>query len=172
MNDTPINVLFLCTGNSARSILAEALINYWGRGKFRGYSAGSFPNGTVNQHALDILNRLNIPLVEAPRSKSWKEFEGPDAPRMDFVFTVCDEAANEVCPIWPGQPLSAHWGLADPAAVVGPEADKVNAFRSAFRELENRVKIFIGLLFDQLDKAHLQQKLDEIGKIQLAVEAP
>jgi arsenate reductase len=160
------NVLFLCTGNSARSIIGEALLNYWGGqgNRFKAYSAGSMSTGQVNHYALDILKRLNIPLKEEPRSKSWDEFAGPDAPYMDFVFTVCDSAANEVCPIWPGQPMSAHWGVADPAAVEGDETDKVNAFRTAFRELENRIKIFTSLPIHQLDKIRLQEHLDEIGK--------
>lgn len=164
MNDKILNVLFLCTGNSARSILAEALMNHWGRGKFRAYSAGSFPTGTVNPYALDILERLNIPLIEPPRSKSWDEFAKPDAPEMDFVFTVCDNAAHETCPVWPARPMTAHWGVADPAAVEGDDLDKINAFRKAFRELENRIKIFTSLRLDQLDKAHLQKHLDDIGR--------
>lgn len=164
MNDKILNVLFLCTGNSARSILAEALMNHWGRGKFRAYSAGSFPTGTVNPYALDILERLNIPLIEPPRSKSWDEFAKPDAPEMDFVFTVCNNAAHETCPVWPARPMTAHWGVADPAAVEGDDLDKINAFRKAFRELENRIKIFTSLRLDQLDKAHLQKHLDDIGR--------
>ena len=142
-------------------------MNYWGQGKIHAYSAGSFPTGRVNHYALDILQRLNIPLTEPPRSKSWDEFSSMDAPQMDFVITVCNNAANEVCPIWPGHPLSAHWGVADPAAVVGSETDKVNAFRTAFRELENRIKIFTSLPLAQLDKIRLQAHLDEIGKTQL-----
>jgi len=165
MTQNPFNVLFLCTGNSARSIIAEALLNYWGKGKFNAYSAGSMPTGEVNHYALDILNRLNIPLDEQPRSKSWDEFSGSDAPHMDFVFTVCDNAANEVCPIWPGQPMTAHWGVPDPAAVDGSETDKVNAFRTTFRELENRIKIFTSLPIQQLDKIRLQEHLHEIGKL-------
>lgn len=164
MNNKILNVLFLCTGNSARSILAEALMNHWGRGKFRAYSAGSFPTGKVNPYALDILERLNIPLIEPPRSKSWDEFAKPDAPEMDFVFTVCDNAAHETCPVWPARPMTAHWGVADPAAVEGDDLDKINAFRKAFRELENRIKIFTSLRLDQLDKAHLQKHLDDIGR--------
>ncbi len=169
MNEKRFNVLFLCTGNTARSIIAEALMNYWGNGKFVAYSAGSFPAGKVNHYALDILKRLNIPLKEEPRSKSWDEFGGPNAPQMDFVFTVCDKAHNEVCPIWPGQPMSAHWGVDDPAAVEGDETDKVNAFRTVFRELENRIKIFTSLPIAQLDKVRLQQHLDEIGEATLGV---
>jgi arsenate reductase (thioredoxin) len=164
------NVLFLCTGNSARSIIAEALMNYWGRGKFNGFSAGSFPTGKVNPYALDILERTRIPVKEA-RSKSWDEYAQPGAPFMNFVFTVCDNAAGEVCPIWPGQPMSAHWGVADPAAVKGSETNRVNAFRTAFRELENRIKIFTSLPLNQLDKVRLQKQLDEIGKLRLQDEA-
>ncbi len=164
------NVLFLCTANSARSIIAEALMNYWGRGKFRGFSAGSFPSGKVNPYALDILERTRIPVKE-PHSKSWDEFAQPGAPVMDFVFTVCDNAAGEVCPIWPGQPMTAHWGVADPAAVRGSETNRVNAFRTAFRELENRIKIFTSLPIGQLDKVRLQKQLDDIGKIRLQDEA-
>jgi arsenate reductase len=158
------NVLILCTGNSARSIIAEALINHWGRGKFKGYSAGSFPAGKVNPYALEILERMRIPVNE-PRSKSWDEFAQPGAPVMDFIFTVCDNAAGEVCPVWPGRPMSAHWGVADPAAVTGDEAAKIGAFREAFRELENRIKIFTSLPVEQLDKVKLQQQLHAIGKM-------
>ncbi len=161
------NVLFLCTGNSARSIIAEALVNHWGRGKFRGFSAGSFPAGKVNPHALDILERMRIPVTE-PRSKNWNEFAQPGAPVMDFVFTVCDNAAGEVCPVWPGQPMTAHWGVEDPAAVTGDDVAKINAFRTAFRELENRIKIFTSLPIQQLDKVKLQKQLHDIGKTRLA----
>lgn len=171
MNTKPFNVLFLCTGNSARSIIAEALINYWGRDKFQGYSAGSQPTGKVNHYALDILKRLNIPLKQEPRSKNWDEFAGSDAPHMDFVFTVCDNAANEVCPVWPGQPMTAHWGVPDPAAVEGSETDKVNAFRTAFRELENRIKIFTSLPIAELDKVRLQEHLEDIGNTALLEES-
>ena len=164
MSTESFNVLFLCTGNSARSIIAEALLNHWGHQKFKAYSAGSLPTGTVNPYALDIIKRTNIRVWNAPRSKSWDEFAKPGAPEMDFVFTVCDNAAKEVCPVWPGQPMSAHWGVADPAAVEGDETEKVNAFRTAFRELENRIKIFASLPISQLDKARLQKHLDDIGK--------
>ena len=158
------NALFLCTGNSARSIIAEALLNHWGKGKFRAYSAGSFPTGKVNPWALEILNRMRIRLIEEPLSKNWNEFSHKNAPQMDFVFTVCDNAAGEVCPIWPGQPMTAHWGVEDPAAVAGSDTDKINAFRTAFRELENRIKIFTSLPLEQLDKVRLQKQLDDIGK--------
>lgn len=170
MNDDVLNILFLCTGNSARSILAEALMNHWGQDKFRAYSAGSFPTGKVNPYALDILKRLNIPLIEPPRSKSWDEFAKPDSPEIDFIITVCDNAANEVCPVWPGQPITAHWGIADPAAVQGSDTDKTNAFRMAFRELENRIKILTRLPLRQLDKERLQKHLNDIGKTTLGTE--
>ncbi len=157
------NVLFLCTGNSARSILAEALMNHWGQGRFRGFSAGSFPTGRVNPHALELLGRLGIEAAGA-RSKSWDEFAASGAPPLDFVFTVCDNAAGEVCPVWPGQPVTAHWGVADPAAVEGSDADKANAFRAAFNALEHRIKAFAALPVASLDRLRLQQAVDEIGR--------
>lgn len=153
------NVLFLCTGNSARSILAEALLNHWGRGRFRAFSAGSQPTGKVNPYALQLLERMRIPAGGA-HSKNWDEFALPGAPRLDFVFTVCDNAAGEVCPVWPGQPMTAHWGVEDPAAVDGNELAKVNAFRQAFNVLEHRIKVFASLPPASLDRA----KLQEIGK--------
>jgi arsenate reductase len=157
------NVLFLCTGNSARSIIAESLINRLGGGRFKGYSAGSHPAGEVNPLARWILEKNNYP-TEDLRSKDWSEFSGPDAPHMDFVFTVCDRAAAEVCPVWPGQPMSAHWGTPDPAEVEGLDIDKRAAFRSAFDELQNRISIFVNLPFESLDRLRLQQQLDEIGR--------
>jgi arsenate reductase len=160
----PYHVLFLCTGNSARSILAESLVNHWGRGKFVGHSAGSSPKGTVHPIALELLRQMKLP-VEGMRSKSWDEFALPDAPRLDFVFTVCDNAAGEMCPIWPGQPMTAHWGVEDPAAVEGSDTVKWLAFRQAFRELENRIKVFTSLPLQSLDRAKLQQRLREIGKL-------
>ncbi|HEY3487243.1 MAG TPA: arsenate reductase ArsC [Gammaproteobacteria bacterium] len=160
------NVLILCTGNSARSIIAEALVNHWGQGKFRAFSAGSMPTGKVNPYALDVLERMRIPVKE-PRSKSWDEFAKPGAPVMDFIFTVCDNAAGEVCPVWPGKPMIAHWGVADPATVTGDEAEKINAFQTAFRELENRIKIFANLPIQKLDKVKLQKQLHDIGKTRL-----
>lgn len=163
MSDRLYNVLFLCTGNSARSILAESLINHWGRGKFRGFSAGSFPKGKVHPMALDLLERMNLP-VENLRSKSWDEFVAPGAPALDFIFTVCDNAAGEVCPVWPGKPMTAHWGIADPAAVQGTEADKAFAFRKALKELETRIKLFTALPIDSLDRMKLQETLRAIGK--------
>ncbi len=162
LNERPFNVLFLCTGNSARSILAEGLVNQWGRGKFVGYSAGSHPKGSVHPIALQLLQHMNIPTREL-RSKSWDEFAGPGAPHLDFVFTVCDDAAGEVCPVWPGQPMTAHWGMADPASVKGPEKDQWIAFRSAFNELDNRIKIFTSLPIRSLDQIKLQERLDAIG---------
>jgi protein-tyrosine-phosphatase len=163
MNDRLYNVLFLCTGNSARSILAEVLMNHWGRGKFRGYSAGSHPKGQVHPIALQLLQRINLP-TEGLRSKSWDEFAAPSAPSLDFVFTVCDNAAGEVCPYWPGQPMTAHWGVEDPAAVEGMDTEKWLAFRKAFSQLENRIKIFTSLPLKTLDRIKLQERLDAIGK--------
>jgi arsenate reductase len=157
------NVLILCTGNSARSLIGEALINFHGRGHFRGFSAGSQPKGEPHPLALEILKRHNLPTGEL-RSKSWEEFSDPDAPALDFVFTVCDNAANEVCPIWPGQPMSAHWGMPDPAAVEGTEYQRIQAFREAFLMLDNRIKIFTSLPLKSLDKLKLQKHLDNIGQ--------
>jgi protein-tyrosine-phosphatase len=162
MSERPYNVLFLCTGNSARSILAEALTNHWGRGKFHGLSAGSHPKGTVHPIALALLRQMKLP-TEGLRSKSWDEFAAPAGPPLDFVFTVCDNAAGEVCPYWPGQPMSAHWGVPDPAALEGSDAEKWAAFRSAFKTLENRIKIFTSLPIAALDRAKLQAQLNAIG---------
>jgi protein-tyrosine-phosphatase len=164
MATRPYNVLFLCTGNSARSILAESLINHLGKGKFRGFSAGSHPKGQVHPISIALLKRLKLP-TEGLRSKSWDEFAAPDAPKLDFVFTVCDNAAGEVCPYWPGQPMTAHWGVEDPAAVSGTDAQKVEAFRRALRELENRIRLFISLPVGTLDKMTLKARIDEIGKV-------
>lgn len=161
--DKTYNVLFLCTGNSARSVLAEALINHWGQGRFRGFSAGSRPAGTVNPIAVQLLQHMGLP-VEGLRSKSWDEFAAPGAQPLDFVFTVCDNAAGEQCPFWPGQPMTAHWGVADPAAVQGTDTEKWLAFRQAFRELENRIRIFSSLRLESLDRLSLQHRLDEIGR--------
>ena len=157
------NVLFLCTGNSARSILAEALINHWGRGRFRGMSAGSFPKGGVHPMALQLLETLKLP-TSGLRSKSWDEFAVPGAAQLDFVFTVCDNAAGEVCPIWPGQPMTGHWGVADPAAVEGTELEKMNAFREAFRTLENRIKVFTNLPLESLERIKIKEHIDAIGR--------
>ena len=163
MVDRVYNVLFLCTANSARSILAEALMNRWGQGKFRAFSAGSHPSGTVNPYALALLERVGIPLQNA-RSKSWDEFTVPGAPEMDFVFTVCDNAAGETCPYWPGHPTTAHWGVPDPAAVAGSASDKEKAFSDAFRTLEARIKLFACLPIAKLEGMTLRQRLAEIGK--------
>jgi arsenate reductase len=159
------NVLFLCTGNSARSILAEAITNNLavGRGRFRGFSAGSHPKGAVNPRTLDLLREQHMP-VEGLRSKSWDEFAGPDAPRMDFVFTVCDQAAAEQCPFWPGQPTTAHWGLADPAAVEGTDEEKRRAFRDAFLILTRRIERFASLPLDTLSGLALRERLQQIGR--------
>lgn len=163
MSGRPYNVLFLCTGNSARSILAEALINQWGLGRFKGFSAGSHPKGAVHPTAVELLKRMKLP-TGGLRSKSWDEFAAPHAPPLDFVFTVCDNAAGEVCPFWPGQPMTAHWGLADPAAVGGSESDRWLAFRETFKALENRIRIFTSLPLASLDRIKLQEQLDAIGK--------
>jgi arsenate reductase len=165
MSDQPqrLNVLFLCTGNSARSIIAEAIMNREGGGRFRAYSAGSHPKGEVNPHAVDLLRRLHYP-VEDFRSKPWDEFEGPDAPKLDFVFTVCDDAAAEVCPIWPGQPMTAHWGMPDPAAAQGSPAEIALAFADTYRMMHNRIALFMNLPMAALDKLSLQRRLDEIGQ--------
>jgi len=160
--DRPFNVLFLCTGNSARSILAEALMNHWGRERFRGFSAGSFPTGRVNPHALALLERMDIP-ADGARSKSWDEFAAPGAPPIDFVITVCDNAAGETCPIWPGHPLTAHWGVEDPAAVAGTHEEVAAAFRQAFDALEHRIKAFVALPVASLERLALQQHMDRIG---------
>ncbi len=157
----PYNVLFLCTGNSARSILGEAILNRIGRGKFVAYSAGSQPKGAVHPQAIALLQRLGFP-TEGLRSKSWDAFAA--APPLDFVLTVCDNAANEVCPIWPGQPMTAHWGVPDPAAVQGNEAEIVAAFRDAFHRLERRIEVFANLPVRSLDRMSLQKRLDDIGK--------
>ncbi|MEL6168781.1 MAG: arsenate reductase ArsC [Pseudomonadota bacterium] len=157
------NVLFLCTGNSARSILAEAIMNREGLGKFKGFSAGSNPAGQVNPFAIELLKHENFD-TSGFRSKNWDEFAAPDAPVMDFVFTVCDNAANEVCPFWPGQPMSAHWGLPDPAAVEGTDAEKALAFADTFRMLTSRISIFVNLPMSTLDTLSLQEELDAIGK--------
>jgi arsenate reductase len=157
------NVLFLCTGNSARSIMAEALLNYWGTGRFRAYSAGSFPKGRVHPLAIETLARHRLSTAEL-RSKSWDEFASPGSPAMQFVFTVCDNAAAEVCPVWPGQPITAHWGIEDPAAAVGSTEETARAFAKAFTELDARIKIFTSLRLEQLDRLALQQHLDNIGR--------
>ena len=163
MTRPPSNVLFLCTGNSARSILAESLLNHWGNGRFRGFSAGSFPKGSVHPIALKLLHDLDLP-TKGLRSKPWDEFAAPGAPVMDFVFTVCDQAAGETCPVWPGQPVTAHWGLPDPAAVVG-EVAQWQAFRATLRALENRIKIFVSLPIAQLDRIAITREVAAIGRL-------
>jgi protein-tyrosine-phosphatase len=160
---TPLNVLFLCTGNSARSIMAEAVLNRAGRGDFCAYSAGSMPKGTVHPYAIDLLRKLNLD-VSGLRSKSWSEFAGAEAPKLDFVFTVCDNAANETCPVWPGQPMTAHWGIPDPAAATGTDAEVRLAFADAMRWLSNRISIFVSLPLRSLDALSLQRQLDAIGQ--------
>jgi arsenate reductase len=162
MTDRTLNVLFLCTGNSARSILAEALLNHVGHGRFRAFSAGSFPTGRVNPHAVKLLERMGIP-AEGARSKSWDEFAAPGSVDIDCVITVCDNAAGEACPVWPGHPVTAHWGVEDPAAATGTEADIDNAFRQAFDVLEHRVKALAGLPAASLDRSGMQRRLAEIG---------
>lgn len=157
------NVLFLCTHNSARSVLAESIMNRLGEGRFRGFSAGSHPLGQVNPFAISLLEKLNYDTSHV-RSKSWDEFAEPGAPRMDFVFTVCDDAANEVCPVWPGQPMSAHWGVADPSQVKGSEAEIAAAFGDTYRMLYQRISIFTSLPIDALDSLSLQSDLDRIGR--------
>lgn len=157
------NVLFLCTGNSARSIMAEAIMNRLGQGTFHAYSAGSQPKGAVHPQALALLHKLNHD-TGGFRSKSWLEFSGPDAPQLDFVFTVCDNAAAEACPVWPGQPMTAHWGIPDPAAAAGSAAEIALAFADAYRMLEARIAIFVSLPIRSLDALSLQQRLDEIGR--------
>ena len=157
------NVLFLCSGNSARSVLAEVLIDHWGAGRFRGYSAGSMPKGLVHPLTLDLLHALKLP-SEGLRSKSWSEFAQPDAPQMDFVFTVCDQAAAETCPVWPGNPVTAHWGVPDPAAVEGSEAARKAAFRDAYRRLDARIKLFLALPIEKLDAMALKRETARIGR--------
>ena len=158
------NVLFLCTGNSARSILAEVLIERWGNGQFKGYSAGSFPRGEINPFAVKLLDQLGMPTAHL-RSKGWDEFATPGAPIMDFVFTVCDQAAGEVCPLWPGQPVTAHWGIPDPAAEEGSEAERMLAYTDAYRVLERRIKLFLSLPLASLDRMTITRKVQEIGRL-------
>jgi arsenate reductase len=157
------NVLFLCTGNSARSIIAESILRQVGAGRFQAYSAGSRPTGRVNPFALEMLRHNRMP-TDGLRSKNWDEFAKADAPQLDFVITVCDNAAGEVCPVWPGQPMSAHWGIPDPAAVGGSDDDKRKAFVEASRTLLSRVRIFTSLPLHTLDRLSLQRKMDELGK--------
>lgn len=163
MAERVYNVLFLCTGNTARSILAEGILRKDGKGRFRSFSAGSQPKGTVNPFALKVLQSFGYP-SDGYRSKSWDEFAGPDAPRMDFIFTVCDSAAGEACPFWPGHPATAHWGIEDPAAAAGTDIEKEAAFVQAFKYLHNRISLFLNLPLDQLDAASLGHRLREIGR--------
>lgn len=163
MSERTFNVLFLCTGNSARSVLAEAYLNHKGRGRFRAYSAGSRPTGKINPGAIELLERLQIPTAGL-RSKAWDEFAQPGAPSLDFVITVCDNAAGEVCPIWPGQPMTAHWGVADPAHVEGT-LERANAFREAFRVLSRRIDLFTNLPVDSLDRMALKKQVRDIGQV-------
>jgi arsenate reductase len=160
----PFNVLFLCTGNSARSILAEAIMNFRGKPNFRAFSAGSHPTGRVNPHAIQQLESAKLPTTGL-RSKCWDEFAKSGAPRMNFVFTVCDNAANEICPIWPGQPITAHWGVPDPASVEGPEANIERAFRDAFLMLERRISLFLNLPISSLDQLQIKKEADRIGGV-------
>jgi arsenate reductase len=169
MADKVYQVLFLCTGNSARSIMAESILNRHGLGRFEAHSAGSRPTGKVHPMALELLERYNYPTARL-RSKSWHEFAGPDAPALHFVFTVCDRAAGEACPVWPGQPMTAHWGVDDPAAFVGPDDRKLRLFRDVYFQLERRIQIFTNLPIASLDRLSLQKRLDEIGRTR--AEAP
>ncbi len=169
MTDAAYNVLFLCTGNTARSVLAEGILQRDGAGRFRAFSAGSQPKGVVNPYALKTLEAYGYP-VDGFRSKSWEEFAAPGAPVMDFVFTVCDSAAGEACPIWPGQPMTAHWGIPDPAAVEGSDIEKLAAFNDAFRYLRNRIGAFINLPIKSIDKLSLSAQLSDIGRMDGATD--
>lgn len=162
MSERPFNVLFLCTGNSARSIMAEAILNAMGGGRFRAFSAGSHPTGNVNPLAIELLQRNRLP-VAGLRSKSWEEFATPGAPPLDFVITVCDNAAGDACPVWPGKPIGAHWGVPDPAAAKGADETKRKAFFTAYKQLEHRISIFVSLPLDKIDRATLKRHLEEIG---------
>jgi len=156
------NAMFLCTGNSARSIMAEVILNSVGKGRFRGYSAGSYPKGEVHPMALQLLEKNHLP-IDGLRSKNWEEFARPGAPQLDFIFTVCDNAAGEVCPVWPGQPMTAHWGIPDPAAVEGDDDVQRQAFFTAYSQLSQRISLFVNLSFERLDRMSLQQSLKDIG---------
>lgn len=164
MADRKMNVLFLCTGNSARSVLAEVLLNGMAPTRFSAYSAGSQPKGEINPFAIELLQKNRLPTAGL-RSKSWDEFSRPGAPEMDFVFTVCDQAAGEVCPVWPGQPMTAHWGIDDPAAVEGSDEEKRKAFFRAYNQLQHRLQIFVSLPMEKLDRLTLQKRLDQIGEL-------
>lgn len=171
MTERIYNVLFLCTGNSARSILAESILNRHGRGRFRAFSAGSHPNGKVNPFALELLDRLGFP-TEGLRSKSWDEFSASASPHFDFIITVCDNAAGEACPVWPGKPTTAHWGVPDPAAIQGTDIEKKRAFNQAFHSLDARIKLFLSLPIASLDPLRLKEEMAAIGKTPLAHSAP
>jgi arsenate reductase (thioredoxin) len=171
MDSRPYNLLILCTGNSARSILAESILNKLGGGRVRGFSAGSHPTGNVNPLALELLNELGYP-TEGARSKSWDEFAAPAAAPIDFVVTVCDNAAGEVCPIWPGHPVTGHWGIPDPAAVEGSKATRMAAFRQAFDALQARIEAFLALPLTTIDKTSLKARMQAIGEMELAAQAP
>jgi len=167
MVEKTYNVLFLCTGNSARSIMAECILARLGQGRFNAFSAGSHPAGRVNPYAAELLRRFNHS-TDGLRSKSWEEFARPGAPPLDFVFTVCDKAAGEVCPVWPGQPMTAHWGFPDPATIDGTEAEKRSVFADVYGQIHNRISIFVSLPIDSLDRLALQRRLDELGRRQVA----
>ena len=172
MTREPFNVLFLCTGNSARSIIAESLLTHWGQAKFRAFSAGSHPQGMVQPVTLALLTSIGSP-TQGLRSKNWAEFTAPGAPEMDFIFTLCDQEAGEVCPAWPGQPITAHWGLADPDALQGPEMERVKAYRETLRALDNRIKIFTLLPFGSLGRMALERRIAAIGPMEPdAIEEP
>ena len=164
MTEKPYNVLFLCTGNSARSVLAESILNKIGNGRFKAFSAGSHPSGAINPHVLEFLEKRNFPTADL-RSKSWNEFAAPDGPALDFVFTVCDNAAGEVCPVWPGQPVTAHWGVEDPVSVDGDDDAKRKAVLTAFALLNHRISLFASLPIAKLDAMSLKKELDEIGRM-------
>ena len=164
MTEQPFNVLFLCTGNSARSVLAESILNKIGNGRFKAFSAGSHPSGAINPHVLEFLEKRSFPTADL-RSKSWNEFAAPDGPALDFVFTVCDNAAGEVCPVWPGQPVTAHWGVEDPVSVDGDDDAKRKAVLTAFALLNHRISLFASLPIAKLDAMSLKKELDEIGRM-------
>ena len=170
MTDRVYNVLFLCTHNSARSVMAECLLNTEGKGRFRGFSAGSQPSGRINPHVHDLLDRLGFPTAEL-RSKTWDEFAAPGAPHMDFVFTVCDNAAGEVCPIWPGQPMTAHWGFPDPSSAQGSDAEKAAFTATVFGQIQRRIQAFVSLPIASLDRLALKRRLDDMGKAPATTEA-
>ncbi|ALG74772.1 ArsR family transcriptional regulator [Azospirillum thiophilum] len=170
MTDRVYNVLFLCTHNSARSVMAECLLNREGKGRFRGFSAGSQPSGRINPHVHGLLERLGFPTAEL-RSKTWDEFAAPGAPHMDFVFTVCDNAAGEVCPIWPGQPMTAHWGFPDPSSAQGTDAEKAAFTATVFGQIQRRIQAFVSLPIASLDRLALKRRLDDMGRVSTAEEA-